>query len=617
MNIFVSWDVIWHQEDPRFAVLAEDPEKLRRQNQGLDAGRRIWESWILRTLGQEIGFDGASGRCEVPADQLGDLEQILEQFKQVLGNVDVAAGVGLKLSEADQALRLAMKKGGGIVFYTDEVPKRLAEMQEESSDALTKADPPAPPQGPPPPAPQKVAENSAAAGGGFAGAQQPGTPADAMSPTGEASEHSQGEAMQSMAENAPPAAEGTHSSKDFEAQFQDHAEASQDQDEQQQQQLGANQQLADLKQQVVKILQGLRDQAPLLQQLQAIEPKLFAAIQGMTQAMLLMAKQLIGGQPVQKSETHVDEVLKADLLFHQAAFRGHDGRVIGTGTFHDIEALPQDFDIADEGFIGHDGHFYSREEATRMAGADSPLQSEDLDLSEAATLEPMAKKDKQKKALKPMGQPIPVQHYSDVDGLQVADPRFQGTGSTGPEANRGSRIPRTYFYKLPGTPEAHLAASRHVYHGELPAGTKLYDMGEDPEGVLAPKWVQTKNGQEYRPADLDAAEKRIKKLGYHGYQNYGVKDAIAYFYPLKLRQAMAKGGDLEKAKLPLPENAKTNTHVELPVGAQKDSSALGTRDAGKVKVLHDDGKTGWVSVRAGQVLSNDGHPISSRNPSGR
>lgn len=62
-------------------------------------------------------------------------------------------------------------------------------------------------------------------------------------------------------------------------------------------------------------------------------------------------------------------------------------------------------------------------------------------------------------------------------------------------------------------------------------------------------------------------------------------------------QVTAKKEDLEKVQ----------SHLNLPVGATKD---------GKVKVRHEDGEAGWVSVRAGQVLSNDGHPVSSRNPGG-
>jgi hypothetical protein len=54
-----------------------------------------------------------------------------------------------------------------------------------------------------------------------------------------------------------------------------------------------------------------------------------------------------------------------------------------------------------------------------------------------------------------------------------------------------------------------------------------------------------------------------------------------------------------------------------PVGTQLDTGPDGTRNAGKIKIRHQDGKTGYVSVRAGQILSQDGHPISSRNPGGR
>lgn len=52
-----------------------------------------------------------------------------------------------------------------------------------------------------------------------------------------------------------------------------------------------------------------------------------------------------------------------------------------------------------------------------------------------------------------------------------------------------------------------------------------------------------------------------------------------------------------------------------PVGTQLDTG--GTRNDGKVKVRHQDGKSSYVSVRAGQILSQDGHAVSSRNPGGR
>ena len=58
-------------------------------------------------------------------------------------------------------------------------------------------------------------------------------------------------------------------------------------------------------------------------------------------------------------------------------------------------------------------------------------------------------------------------------------------------------------------------------------------------------------------------------------------------------------------------------HLVEPVGTQLDTGSQGTRNAGKVKVRHQDGKTSYVSVRAGQVMSQAGNPVSSRNPGGR
>lgn len=52
------------------------------------------------------------------------------------------------------------------------------------------------------------------------------------------------------------------------------------------------------------------------------------------------------------------------------------------------------------------------------------------------------------------------------------------------------------------------------------------------------------------------------------------------------------------------------TELHLPTG-------FTLSPEGKVKIQHGDGKTGWVSVRSGQIMSHDGHAISSRNPGGK
>ena len=158
-----------------------------------------------------------------------------------------------------------------------------------------------------------------------------------------------------------------------------------------------------------------------------------------------------------------------------------------------------------------------------------------LGIQDGEVEEPLEKKDIEASA------PIPVQHYGTTPGLKALDPSFMGTGSAGQERNRSGKIPRTYYYTRPGTPEAHVAAApSHLYHGELPAGTKLYDMGEDRLGLKKDRWKPTKMGMVFQPADMDAAERKLKKLGYHGYHNYGTQDALAYFHPLPV-QPIAQG----------------------------------------------------------------------------
>jgi hypothetical protein len=61
----------------------------------------------------------------------------------------------------------------------------------------------------------------------------------------------------------------------------------------------------------------------------------------------------------------------------EAAFRDNAGKVVGTGSFHDISRLPLDFRVSDEGFLDDAGTFLTREEAS--AGlTDHPVESEEV-----------------------------------------------------------------------------------------------------------------------------------------------------------------------------------------------------------------------------------------------
>lgn len=143
--------------------------------------------------------------------------------------------------------------------------------------------------------------------------------------------------------------------------------------------------------------------------------------------------------------------------------------------------------------------------------------------------------------------PIPVKHYSTVPGIKQLDPKLQGSGMVGAEKGRPKRIPRTYLYHRSAEPEGVVTAgAAHLYHGNLPGNTKLYDLGEDTLGINRPKWRNTKYGQEYHVPDLDLVEKKIAKLGYHGYHNYGVPGAIAYFHPVKVQHVETGGRSVYK-----------------------------------------------------------------------
>lgn len=136
--------------------------------------------------------------------------------------------------------------------------------------------------------------------------------------------------------------------------------------------------------------------------------------------------------------------------------------------------------------------------------------------------------------------PIAVKHYSPVAGLTRLDPKFQGTAAAGQERNRTKRIPRTYYYLRHAAPETHVSSGGNLYHGELPAGTKLYDMSADHLQLLKPKMQQTNAGMVFRPVDFDQVEKKLAKLGYHGYHSYGPQGALAYFHPLAVRPGVER-----------------------------------------------------------------------------
>ncbi len=122
-------------------------------------------------------------------------------------------------------------------------------------------------------------------------------------------------------------------------------------------------------------------------------------------------------------------------------------------------------------------------------------------------------------------------HYSTKQGLKVLDPKFQGTGAVGEEKYRPKRPPRVYLYEAGAKPEAQVAAGGFKYRAELPSNLKLYDFSTDEHKLMKPRVTKTPRGTMVDPPDLDAVERKLIKLGYHGYRGYSsaAPNAVAIF----------------------------------------------------------------------------------------
>lgn len=389
MKVFITFDGDHIGREVGRATLNDDVPGLRRLSQAIEAGNRVFKSWVELCGGNMIEVGGDEGSAEVPADRLDELPAIAQQYAQTVGST-VSVGVGMCLSQAAKAMLVSKLHGGNkILFYAEQMEKELQKAKSQNhteEDKLAQAY-------------LNKGEHTAPMNPhAFQGAQRPVTPAKAASPEPTQGEHSDAHnAYQTIEDGTLPQPELTHAGQDFEEMFHQFATSQ----EQEDQRVAAERaQSSDaLKQQVVGILQQIKQYAPILEQMKQQLPEVYQAVMAMSQVMVGLAKELVTQeqQPGQEESTF------------------------------DAQSSPEE-----------------------------------------------------------------------------------------------------------STPEA----SQTSYEGSV------------------------------------------------------------------TKQELHAGG-------------VKRHHLNLPVGSQIDASAQGTRDVGKIKVQHQDGKQGWIHARAGQILSEDGHSISSRNPSGK
>lgn len=292
MNIFLAWDGDHIGREVGKASLADNVEELRRISQAIDHGNEIWKSWVLLCGGSIISYGGDEGRAEIPADKASEIAKIRDQYAGAVGST-VSVGIGMKLSEADQALLAGKLRGGDrILFYTPELAEEIAKATEHpkseaekiSDEYLGKAGP----------------AMATGAGAGFAGAARPSGPR-VMKPVTSQGEHSEAQTLYDfLSEERPGAPEATHAAADFEKQLHDHAQQQDQKDEADER--SKNSGIDQVRNQVATVLEQVRTQGPVLAQMKQAAPEAYTAIMNMVQAVIAMARAMA---PAPDPETEV------------------------------------------------------------------------------------------------------------------------------------------------------------------------------------------------------------------------------------------------------------------------------------------------------------------------
>lgn len=621
MKLVIAWDGDHIGRQVGRASLKDDVANLRHISQNIDRGNEIWKSWVERNGGEIISFGGDEGRAEIEAERLEDLNKVREQYAGAVGS-SVSVGVGSKLSEADKALLVAKMRGGNrVLLYSEEVEEDLKQSKEkqkprtevdklaeeymdqepdeknaeagygEDEDEMSKYEfweslagnglykagesIQAPAGILEMPDEQIASLNADVGGGGMTGAH-PAVPAAApQSPMGEASEHSQGEGMRNfVANNAPPAPELTHAASDEDMLHQAAAQG------QHVDQLGmqgpapVDQEKEQLKAGIAQILQQVKAQAPVLEQMKEQAPDLYNSVTGIVQAMIAMAKELfaddpqaaqgqppagdgggdeqVGETPENPSAREGSPVQKSEPLFD---FEGHLSKKAPPGFSEEtMHKLKAKHGV---------------ESAFKIAwAAHNKMKKEEA----ASNVIPF-----------PSSRTKPEREWeANKDNYAVAHHiRTKGRGKTAREAYQAANQPMRKDDLIPG--------------GQA-------------EGM--------------RPEQFDPEEMRAgmeEEMQEHGDPKYCQEIAMDHLSEDPQYYSRKK---LHK-KLPMP-HAAAHHNPSYPVGTAWEGAASDPKrkDTGKVKV-HDQptqenpkGRSHVVQVRAGQIMSENGHAISSRNPGG-
>lgn len=251
-----------------------DAEKYRQLVSFRERAQEDWKSWALKAAGEVIAMEGPVFKLRVPADALKEVADLHERHEATTTQT-ISIGIGTRLSDADDALKVAKLKGPNTVTLWG------PEAQDLLARNLNKAEDKSPPQAqgpesPETPGPQPLEANSPSAGGGFMSPQSAG---DEPTPD----QKDPHEVLGALASQ--------QGQKDAEGQAQQAQADAQDQA------------TGDLKSQLLDVLGVFKERAQDLETLSQQDPELYKALTGMVQILVAMSRDYFSQDAqVQKAE---------------------------------------------------------------------------------------------------------------------------------------------------------------------------------------------------------------------------------------------------------------------------------------------------------------------------
>ncbi len=600
MELFVCWDGDKIGRRVGRAVLTDDVGEVRRVDQAINAGNELWRAFAVNVGGSVIEIGGDEGRICIDASRLGEVPGVAVRYGQTVG-ATLSVGVGMKLSDSAKALMIAKLRGGNQIIVWDQdtmqseyekASKPKDEKDKLAEEYLAKHTDPDPNSHSSAAAAtthggqldQNTVGKNAGAHAGFSTTHRPGF--TTIDKAGD-----QGVGPDDPTTGSP---EMTHAASDFEGQLHDAAQEQSSKDEADAKQSGDN---ADkVKQAVAKALTQVRQNLPLIAQLQQASPDAYQSILNLVQGVILLGKEVMAKSPPPPQDQlpeHAQNALgKAEELEKAVS------HIVGQPISAKLQPHPRDAKAKQT--VQKTDYTHHLPEDARNAGMK-------LVVTHTKTYPPppsgFGGETIRAETIHPAGHPV---GYVTAHVLPPSAARNKKVKAIEPH----SELEDQYHGKGIGS-----AMYEAAYAHAMGQGIQRVEGGVHSEDAhRLHKRLSEKHGFTYR-----ARKENVEYFPYIGY-SYNLKNELPAEPAVNDRNLFGPGKgmtfirDVELAK---DETLPTEVHHTLPVGSTHN---------GKVKVQHADGTQSWKQMEAGMIQAQEGgaplfgansHPTSSREPGAR